>query len=158
VNGEKMVMTTLNGLQRSWDAFIQGICSRRKLPKFSRLWEYYNQEEARTTKREEKMTYDNQALATHIRKGKSKRNPSYPRNFRRAKEITQISDVFVVLKWDTLLGIVPSFRDQGKRKKVKGIMFIQMKMMSHQRRLQRKMNQVMMSTFFSQPLQELSIM
>jgi hypothetical protein len=39
VEGEEMVMTTLNGLPRSWDAFIQGICSRKKLPKFSRLWE-----------------------------------------------------------------------------------------------------------------------
>jgi hypothetical protein len=37
MNGEEMVMTTLNGLPRSWDSFIQGICSRRKLPKFSRL-------------------------------------------------------------------------------------------------------------------------
>ena len=31
VNGEEMVMTTLNGLPRSWDAFIQVICSRRKI-------------------------------------------------------------------------------------------------------------------------------
>jgi hypothetical protein len=37
IEGEEMVMTTLNGLPRSWDAFIQGICSRKKLPKFSRL-------------------------------------------------------------------------------------------------------------------------
>jgi hypothetical protein len=49
VEGEEMVMTTLNGLPRSWDAFIQGICSRKKLPKFSRLWEDCNQEEARTS-------------------------------------------------------------------------------------------------------------
>jgi hypothetical protein len=51
-----------------------------------------------------------------------------------------------------------SFRHQGKRKEVKGIMFIQMKMMSHPRRLQRKMNQVMRSMFLSNPLQELSLM
>jgi hypothetical protein len=62
VNGEEMVITTLNGLPRSWDAFIQGICSRRKLPKFSRLWEDCNQEEARTTSIKEKMTDDDQAL------------------------------------------------------------------------------------------------
>jgi glucose-6-phosphate isomerase len=42
VEGEEMVMTTLNGLPRLWDAFIQGICSRKKLPKFSRLWEDCN--------------------------------------------------------------------------------------------------------------------
>jgi hypothetical protein len=53
-----MVMTTSNGLPRSWDAFIQGICSRMKLPKFNRLWEDCNQEEERTITREEKMKYD----------------------------------------------------------------------------------------------------
>ena len=45
-NGE-IVMTTLNGLPRSWDSFIQGICARKKLITFSRLWEECSQEEAR---------------------------------------------------------------------------------------------------------------
>ena len=39
VENAKIVMTTLNGLPRSWDSFIQGICARKKLVKFSRLWE-----------------------------------------------------------------------------------------------------------------------
>ena len=39
VENAKIVMTTLNGLPRSWDSFIQGICARRKLVDFSRLWE-----------------------------------------------------------------------------------------------------------------------
>ena len=34
VENEEIVMTTLNGLPRSWDAFIQGICARKKLVKF----------------------------------------------------------------------------------------------------------------------------
>jgi hypothetical protein len=67
-------MTTLNGLPRSWESFIQGICSRRKLTKFSRLWEDFTQEEVRLTTREEKLgDEENQALATHARKGKSKK-------------------------------------------------------------------------------------
>ena len=37
VEEAELVMTTLNGLPRSWESFIQGICSRRKLTKFSRL-------------------------------------------------------------------------------------------------------------------------
>ena len=45
-NGE-IVMTTLNGLPKSWDSFIQGICARKKLVTFSRLWEECSQEEAR---------------------------------------------------------------------------------------------------------------
>ena len=44
-NGE-VVMTTLNGLPMSWDSFVQGICARRKLITFSRLWEECSQEEA----------------------------------------------------------------------------------------------------------------
>ena len=51
VDEAEMVMTTLNGLPRSWDSFIQGICSRRKLIKFSRLWEDCTQEEARLVAR-----------------------------------------------------------------------------------------------------------
>jgi hypothetical protein len=81
MNGEEMVMTTLNGLPRSWDAFIQRICSRMKLPRFNRLWEDSNQEEARMTTREEKMIDDDQALATHTRKGKSKKEASSPKKF-----------------------------------------------------------------------------
>ena len=45
-NGE-IVMTTLNGLPRSWDSFIQGICARRKLVTIRRLLEECSQEEAR---------------------------------------------------------------------------------------------------------------
>jgi hypothetical protein len=82
VEEEEMVMTTLNGLPRSWDAFIQGICSRKKLPKFSRLWEDCNQEEARTSAREEKMANEDQALAAHTRKGKNKKEHSLPKKFK----------------------------------------------------------------------------
>ena len=32
-------MTTLNGLPRSWDSFIQGICARRKMISFNGLRE-----------------------------------------------------------------------------------------------------------------------
>ena len=31
VENAEIVMTTLNGLPRSWDSFIQGICARKKL-------------------------------------------------------------------------------------------------------------------------------
>ena len=41
----EIVMTTLNGLPKDWEAFIRGICSRRKLTKFRKLWEECVQEE-----------------------------------------------------------------------------------------------------------------
>ena len=41
-------MNTLNGLPKSWDSFIQGICTRRKLISFSKLREECAQEEVVT--------------------------------------------------------------------------------------------------------------
>ena len=58
----EIVMTTLNGLPRSWDSFIQGICARKKLVKFSILWEECSQEEAQIVAREEMMGSEDQAL------------------------------------------------------------------------------------------------
>ena len=45
VENAEIVITTLNGLPRTWDSFIQGICARKKLVKFNRLWEECSQEE-----------------------------------------------------------------------------------------------------------------
>ena len=52
---QDIVITTLNGLPRSWDSFIQGICAKRKLITFNRIWEECTQEEARLIIREKKM-------------------------------------------------------------------------------------------------------
>ena len=68
VENAEIVMTTLNGLPRSWDSFIQGICARKKLVKFSRLWEECSQEEAQILAREEKMGSEDQALTVQSKK------------------------------------------------------------------------------------------
>ena len=68
-NGE-VVMTTLNGLPRSWDSFIQGIYARKKLINFSRLWEECPQEESQIVAREEKMGNEDQALTVHTKKNR----------------------------------------------------------------------------------------
>ena len=61
-------MTTLNGIPRSWDSFIQGICARKKLINLSTLWEEFSQEEAQIVAREEKMGNEDQALIVHSKK------------------------------------------------------------------------------------------
>ena len=38
VENAEIMMTTLNGLPREWDSFIQGICAKKKLVNFSRRW------------------------------------------------------------------------------------------------------------------------
>ena len=66
------MITTLNGLPRSWDSFIQGICDRKKLVKFSRLWEECSQEEAQIAAQEENMGSEDQALTAHSKKSKTR--------------------------------------------------------------------------------------
>ena len=61
----ELVTTTLNGFPPSWDAFVQGICTRRKLPKFDKLWIDCTQEEARLISNAQNTNdEENQALAT----------------------------------------------------------------------------------------------
>ena len=69
-------MTTLNGLPRTWDSFVQGIYARKKLVKFSRLWEECSQEEAQIAAREEKMGSEDQALIVQSKKPKSNHHKS----------------------------------------------------------------------------------
>ena len=83
VEEAELVMTTMNGLPRPWDPFIKGICSRRKLTKFSRLWEDCTQEEARLEAREEKLGQENQALTVQARKGKGKVEDRPKRRFQK---------------------------------------------------------------------------
>jgi hypothetical protein len=79
-------MTTLNGLPKSWETFIQGICSRRKLTKFRRQWEDCTREEARLAAREEELGNDDQALTVHARKGKSRKENHPPKKFQRSRK------------------------------------------------------------------------
>ena len=69
-------MTTLNGLPRSWDSFIQGICARNKLVKFNKLWEEFSQEEAQIVAREEKMGSEDQSLMVHSKTTKKRSHHS----------------------------------------------------------------------------------
>jgi hypothetical protein len=79
IEEDELVMTTLNGISKSWDSFIRRICSRSKLTKFTRLWEDCVQEEARLEAREEKLSDDeDQVLAAHFRKGKKKKENHPP--------------------------------------------------------------------------------
>ena len=36
---DELVMTTLNGLTRPWDSFIQTMCDRKESMKFDNVWE-----------------------------------------------------------------------------------------------------------------------
>ena len=80
-------MTTFNGLPRSWDSFIQGICARKKLVKFSRLWEEYSQEESRIVSWEENNGSEYQDLMLHSKS--TKRRSHHSRGKRSHKDNTR---------------------------------------------------------------------
>ena len=111
VENAEIVMTTLNGLPRSWDSFIQGICARKNLVTFSRLWEECSQEEARIVSREEKMGSEYQALTIHSKKIRQ--------DYHQSKE-------------DTLQEIVPRIRRAltGRRETKEDIILTLQKMMN----------------------------
>jgi CRISPR/Cas system CSM-associated protein Csm2 small subunit len=73
IDEDELIMTTLNGLIRPWDAFIQTICAKMEKLKFDRLWEECIQEETRVANREALIARDDdQALATHTKRGRKK--------------------------------------------------------------------------------------
>ena len=86
-------MTTLNGLPRSWDSFIQGICARKKLVKFSGLWEECSQEEAWIAAQEEKMGSEDQTLTAQSKKTRTShhrgKHSHQKSNFRKPRDMSK---------------------------------------------------------------------
>jgi hypothetical protein len=67
---EKLIRTTLNGLTRPWDSFIQTIYARKEKLHFDSLWEECVQEEERVANQEVVLLRDEyQALYAHAKGG-----------------------------------------------------------------------------------------
>jgi hypothetical protein len=70
---DELIMTTLNGLTRPWDAFIQTICARKEKLHFDSVWEECVQEEARVSNREAIISRDKyQDLVYHTKGGRKR--------------------------------------------------------------------------------------
>ena len=77
IDGVEIVTTTLNDFPSSWDASVQGIYARIKLPKFDKPWTDCTQEESRLISKSQKTNdEENQALVAHEQKRKERRNTS----------------------------------------------------------------------------------
>ena len=114
-------MTTLNGLPRDSEYFIQGICSIRKLTNFRKLWEECVQEEERIIAREDKLN-DNeyQALTAHA-KGKNKRkshdHPHKTQGFKRPKKDFSNYECFTYRKLGHIAINCPMKEERSKKMK-----------------------------------------
>ena len=84
VEDDELVTTTLNGFPPSWDPFVQGICARRKLPKFDKLWADCSQEESRLISKKQKVDdEENQACVAQVKK-RNKREESRMKKCKRS--------------------------------------------------------------------------
>jgi hypothetical protein len=100
----ELVTTTLNGFPSSWDPFVQGICARRRLPKFDKLWTDCTQEESRLISKSQKTNDDeNQALVAQVKKRKEREEGNL-RSLRDhvTRRMRQRSDATTARKWDTM--------------------------------------------------------
>ena len=92
------------------DSFIQGICARKKIVNFSRLWEECSQEEARIEAREEKMGSEDKALTVQSKKSRSNHHRSkyshHRNNSRNPRDRSKYICYTCDEKKDTLLEIV----------------------------------------------------
>ena len=80
-------MTSLNGLTRPWDAFIQTMCARKEKLQFDSLWEECVQEEARVANREAILReVEDQALVARAKKGRGKRETHFHKETHSHKE------------------------------------------------------------------------
>ena len=73
IDEDILIMTTLNGLTRPWDAFIQTICARKEKLQFDSLWEECVQEEARVANQEALLLGDEDQVLYDDSKGGNKR-------------------------------------------------------------------------------------
>jgi hypothetical protein len=100
----ELATTTLNGFPSSWNPFVQGICARKKLHKFDKLWSDCTQEESRLISKSQNTNDDeNQAPVAHVKK-KKKGKMSVRRNKRNhtTRKIRQGSDVTAARRWDIM--------------------------------------------------------
>jgi len=78
IEDSELTTITLNGFPPAWSAFVRGICARKKLPKFDKLWAYCAEEEARLLSISQDLEdEEDQALAAHTRKGKKRSSSKF---------------------------------------------------------------------------------
>jgi hypothetical protein len=152
IDEDELIMTTLNGLTRPWDAFIQTICARTEKLKFDGLWEECIQEETRVVNREALLARDeDQTLATHTKGGRTRKKliksltpktnsviknliqRDSRRKDNKRKETTHLSNATIVIRWDIFRDIVQQ-DEKNTRGKIRGTMPMQLKMKSHPQR------------------------
>jgi hypothetical protein len=81
------MMTSLNGLRRTWDYFIQTVCAKKDKLQFDSLWEECVKEEERVANKEAILREDeDQYITSHTNKGRGKRETHFHKENHSHKE------------------------------------------------------------------------
>jgi hypothetical protein len=115
----ELMATTLNVFPSSWDPFIQGICARRKFPKFNKLWEDFTQEKSRLISKSPKINDDeNQSLGHQVKKSKE-REEANPNNYKKPGHRKDASNIkcYTYKNMGHYASQFPHKHEKGKKKK-----------------------------------------
>jgi hypothetical protein len=85
------VNIALNGLPKTWDAFVTSINTRKEYPTFEELWTCCSQEESRINEKEKpQKKYDDQTFTTRFKNFMNKRKFGSRRKLNQEKDISEI--------------------------------------------------------------------
>jgi hypothetical protein len=114
----ELATTTLNGFPSSWNPFVQGICARKKLHKFDKLWSDCTQEESRLISKSQNTNDDeNQAPVAHVKKRKEREDVSPKKSKKpRYKKDTSRIRCYSCKKMGHYATQCPHRHEKGKKK------------------------------------------
>jgi hypothetical protein len=88
---KELVNIVLNGLPKTWDAFVASMNTRKEYPTFEELWTCCAQEESRINEKEKpQKKYDDQAFTARFKNFGNKRKFGSRRNPNQEKDISKV--------------------------------------------------------------------
>jgi hypothetical protein len=88
---KELVNLVLNGLPKTWDAFVARMNIRKEYPTFEELWTFYAKKESRISAKEKpQKKYDDQAFTARFKNFRNKRKFGSRRMPNQEKDISEI--------------------------------------------------------------------
>jgi hypothetical protein len=88
---KELVNIVLNGLPKTWDAFVLSMNTRKEYPTFEEIWTCCAQEESRINAKEKpQKKYDDQAFTTRFKNFRNKRKFGSRRRPNQDKDISEV--------------------------------------------------------------------
>jgi phage terminase small subunit len=110
-----LVNIVLNGLPKTWDAFVASMNTRKEYPTFEELWTCCAQEESMINEKEKpQKKYDDQAFTTKFKNLRDKRKFDSRRKSKQRKDISEIQ-CFNCQKYDHYRNQCPELKKRKEK-------------------------------------------